>query len=434
MNQLLMLTTYGVKNIEKPITLEFANSTIENGIKKVNNVKGIFGYNGVGKSALISSVDFYKSIVCGNNYLLQHDVQECLNKLINYKQQEFFFSIVFALTKNSVIRHSIKLNRNNITSNFVITEEKVDVSVGRTLNGDYKTLIEKHNQEISFGKNDNSGPFSFQKKSDLDYTSIVQDYFIQILDKNVRLGELNDFQKNLVILYLFADSIDVFMLDSDKHETYHFDKSCYHGLLKHAEELKEVGENNWIDHYSDEDIIPKDKLPMYEKDNIKLQKFLKLFKPEIKQIKLKKSIEGNVLHIRKIFAYDDYEVEMEFESSGIKQLVKLFSYLSRCALGNIVFIDDIDINMNTVYLEKLISFYRKYGKGQLIFTSHNIEAMEALKAQAKAIVILGVENSVDTWIGKGNISPINHYLKGNFPNSPMNIEDFDFINVFSKSE
>ena len=62
MNRLLQLSTYGI-NIENPITLEFANLTIKTGLYKINNVKGIFGYNGAGKTALIKSVDFYKSIV-----------------------------------------------------------------------------------------------------------------------------------------------------------------------------------------------------------------------------------------------------------------------------------------------------------------------------------------------------------------------------------
>ena len=111
-------------------------------------------------------------------------------------------------------------------------------------------------------------------------------------------------------------------------------------------------------------------------------------------------------------------------------MVKLFSFLSKCANGHIVFIDEIDSNINAVYFEKLISFFKNYGQGQLIFTTHNIEAMKALKNQSRSIVVLGVDNKLDTWIGKGNKSPISDYITGSFPNSPMNVEDFDFINIF----
>ena len=43
-------------------------------------------------------------------------------------------------------------------------------------------------------------------------------------------------------------------------------------------------------------------------------------------------------------------------------------------------------------------------------------------------------NVLDTWVSKGNKSPINDYINGDFPNSPMNIEDFDFINIFMGDE
>ena len=82
----------------------------------------------------------------------------------------------------------------------------------------------------------------------------------------------------------------------------------------------------------------------------------------------------------------------------------------------------------------MVSFFKNYGKGQLIFTTHNLDAMKALKDQSKSIEVLGVDNKIDTWVGKGNKSPINDYINGNFPNSPMNVEDFDFINIFLGGE
>ena len=102
-----------------------------------------------------------------------------------------------------------------------------------------------------------------------------------------------------------------------------------------------------------------------------------------------------------------------------------------CSRGRITFIDEIDANINAVYFEKLISYFKNYGEGQLIFTTHNLEAMKALKSQKKAIVVLGVDGQLDTWIKEGKRSPISDYISGYFPNSPMNIDDFDFISVFA---
>ena len=40
--------------------------------------------------------------------------------------------------------------------------------------------------------------------------------------------------------------------------------------------------------------------------------------------------------------YDDYKVHAEFESTGIKKLIRLFTYLQKMVRGEIVFIDEFD--------------------------------------------------------------------------------------------
>ena len=108
----------------------------------------------------------------------------------------------------------------------------------------------------------------------------------------------------------------------------------------------------------------------------------------------------------------------------------MFDYLSYSVDGVAVFIDEIDANINTAYIKTLISFIINNAKGQLVFTSHNLGTMNVLKHKSKSILILGNNNQLDVWTMKGNRSPVNDYLNGNILNSPMNLEDFDFINIF----
>ena len=152
MKKLLQFSTYGIKNIENIITLDFANQTIEKGIRKTNNVKGIFGYNVAGKSALITSVDFYNKIVCNPNYLVQNDTKDNLSKLVNYIRNEFYISALFEFDKGVVIKHTIKLVKGEIISDFVISEECISMSMGRTLNDKFKPIIEKRENGIYIDK------------------------------------------------------------------------------------------------------------------------------------------------------------------------------------------------------------------------------------------------------------------------------------------
>ena len=438
MKKILQFSTYGIKNIEKMITIDFANQTIEKGISKINNVKGIFGYNGAGKSALITSVDFYNKIVCNPNYLLQNDTKDSLNKLVNYVKNEFFISVLFEYDKGIVIKHIIKLIKDDILSDFIISEESISLSIGRTLNDKFKQVIEKREKELYIGETfKNASSYNYDcSLNDLKYNSIVQFMMQKIIDRDKEEGQDNAFsvlEKIIISLYSSVNSILVYMQDSDKHNNYKIDNNLIKELINKVKEIN-VDLTDSFDIYTSDAMVSKKEYKKYEAENKKLERFIKYFKPDLKEIKLIPSENRNVYNVRKLFVYENYRVEFEFESSGIKQLVKLYSYLEKCASGRIVFIDEIDTNINAVYFEKLVSFFKNYGKGQLIFTTHNIEAMKALKNQSRSIVVLGVDNKLDTWVGKGNKSPINDYINGEFPNSPMNIEDFDFINIFIGDE
>lgn len=430
MNKLLQFSTYGIKNIEELITIDLANQTIENGIQKINNVKGIFGYNGAGKSALMSSINYYNKIVCVPNYLMQIETKENLNKLINYIKKEFYISMIFEFAKNIVIKHSIKLSLDSVMNDYVISEENVSLSSGRTLNDKYKVVFEKKENEIIVDEKLKGDDYDYVFNQDLKYNSIVQIALQKIIEKKRDDNSPMSLFENLVLkIYSCINNIDVYLQDSDLHRNYKVDKKVINDLIAQTEELKQKKEN-WIDVYTSDAIISKENYNIYKKENGKLEKFIRYFKPELVRIELIPFEDGSVYHVRKLFVYKDYNVELEFESSGIKQLVTLFSYLEKCAKGKTVFIDEIDTNINAVYFEKMVSFFKNYGKGQLIFTTHNIEAMKALKDQSRSIVVLGVDNKIDTWVGKGNKSPINDYINGDFPHSPMNVEDFDFINIF----
>ena len=54
--------------------------------------------------------------------------------------------------------------------------------------------------------------------------------------------------------------------------------------------------------------------------------------------------------------YNDYKIYAEFESTGIKKLIKLFAYLNEMVEGSIVFIDEFDANIHDVYLCALLEY------------------------------------------------------------------------------
>ena len=97
--------------------------------------------------------------------------------------------------------------------------------------------------------------------------------------------------------------------------------------------------------------------------------------------------------------------------------------------GKIVFIDEMDSNINDIYLCKLVEFFVQYGEGQLCFTTHNTSPMAILKECKNSIDFLSSDNRIISWKRNGNFSPEKLYRNGMIEYLPFNIEAEDFIGI-----
>jgi AAA15 family ATPase/GTPase len=127
--------------------------------------------------------------------------------------------------------------------------------------------------------------------------------------------------------------------------------------------------------------------------------------------------------------YGDYRVHIGFESTGIKRLIRIFDYLTLAMDGKIVFIDEMDSNINDVYLCKIVEFFKLYGKGQLCFTTHSTSPMEVLKDSKNSIDFLSSDSRIVPWKKNGNYTPESLYRRGMIEYLPFNIEAEDFLGI-----
>lgn len=163
--------------------------------------------------------------------------------------------------------------------------------------------------------------------------------------------------------------------------------------------------------------------------------FIKLFKPDINEITLKttlveKKADTTLYAVNQMIHYHDHAIDLEYESFGIKKLIRLYSAIKHVTNGGILVIDELDSHINDVYLVKLISYISRHAKGQLIFTTHNISPMEILKTKKMAIDFMSSSSTVSTWTQQGNYSPSRVYQNGLIRGLPFNIDEEDFARVF----
>ena len=83
------------------------------------------------------------------------------------------------------------------------------------------------------------------------------------------------------------------------------------------------------------------------------------------------------------------------------------------------------------YLEKLIRFLNDYGKGQLLFTAHSLEAMKALADHGKSIYFLSPSNKIYAWKKNAHYKPYILYPEGMIGDIDFDVETFDLVEAFS---
>jgi energy-coupling factor transporter ATP-binding protein EcfA2 len=447
--KLLKLTVCGIKNIESPITLDLYDHTDYNHIDfEGNNIRAIYGSNGSGKSALISSVNEARLFMTQANYL-SSKTPDYFDNLINKKTHSFHFGWTFATLEGkgpktrATYEYGLDVKKSEFGS-YVIANEKLAQIEGNIARGERRVLFETKQGEIVDlfieEEEEKVGNFLRKKTQNLltkqTLISMIPGLLAEYSSHPGSFigGSLMEGVMNTLVLAL---TLGVFLDQSDLHESApSFLKwSSKKWTERSGEELKEL----LIEQFASpkkgpETVIPYDQFEAYRERIDRLTSFLQLFKPELQKIDIDKKDNGSAFLCTNTLRYRDYSVSEEYESTGIKKLISLFRLFQELDHGGIVFIDELDANISGVYLEKFIEYVSKYAKGQLVFTAHSMDPMKYLYQESKSIYFLGEQNVFVPWIKDGNYRPYTLYPEGMIEGSPFNVEPFDFLHVFGEKK
>lgn len=414
---MLSFKVNGIKNIEKEIEINFYNKTLKRFNPCGSNVKGIFGPNGIGKTSIIKGMDILRKISLNDNYLTNDFNIIILDKIINKKIEKAKLEVEFLVIKNKKkyrYIHSITIARTSTKEIKILVEkiEKKDPNTDQIL---WQILIENGIiKNDSIHKSDLKAQIIDVTKNLLEKRSVVNIIKSSLLEST-----------DLENIYYFYKKLYIKLDRGDSHFTY----ALLDNILK-APMKDEVPFNNSIGNY--DMTIPKNSLEVFEDYLRRITKFLKIFKPNLKNIEYEKKEDEEYYYINILFVYNDYKVDYEFESMGIKNLFSLFTYFRALSDDEVVVIDEIDTSIHDIYLNKLIEFFAVDGKGQLVFTAHNITLLQTLKKYKHSIDFINENMEVVSWIKNGNSTPFKSYKDGYIKGLPFNIKEYDFLEIFSQ--
>ena len=440
----------GIKTIDETVSLSFYKKTFQKNIDTQQyNVKGIYGMNGSGKTGIVASIDILKNLLSNAEYLSNPIVQRHLDATINKHTEKLSIEADFLLNIKApltLFRYSISLSKNS-NGKYTISHEQLSTKKAFSKADDFETVFTVDDGILTFISKRSSSTFThllIEKTLNLLSSCSMTSLFIEKIFNTIDTFEKkydNSLFWGLCSLFMLGRKIHVYLDQSDDHKDY---------LLRNSFENSNIAENHKFDELMDKildmDVENLDTIEIYNNYVYKndfdlfcetvnnLSEFLRIFKSDLQSIEIEKKDNKEFYVCNLIMVYETYKIHAEFESTGIKKLIKLYAYLNEMVQGGIVFIDEFDSNLHDVYLCALLEYLMEYGEGQLCFTTHNVGPMDILKKNKKSIDFLSVDHKIYPWTSNGNYSPSKLYRNGMIEGSPFNVDSIDFIKAFHIDE
>ena len=430
----------GIKALSNEVALSFYKKTLRKPFDfSEYNIKGIYGMNGSGKTAIISSVSILRSILLFDSYLTNDMIQYELQNIINHSSNKLEIEVVYLLNSEKnpkLIKYSIVLGK-AVDDNFIIEKESL-FSKTATSDRAFNQLLDIENGKIIhiISTNDKLEKEFRDKSNNL---LLKSSFGSLLLPKMLNNHNTDQLLKDEVFscglsLFLFGYSLSVYTENEDDHNDFYIRKYIMKTSVD-GQVFRELNKGSfqfdgWV--LSQSNLVNINSYKQFEREVDRLCMFLKIFKSDLLDIGIDKVVVKDNYQCRLIMKYKNYQIDSEFESTGIKKLIKTFYYIDRMCKGGIVFIDEFDSNLHDVYLCALLEYLASYGKGQLCFTSHNIGPMRVLKSKKNSIDFLSNDQTIHSWKKSGNYSPATLYRNGMIEGSPFNVDSIDFICVFGE--
>lgn len=439
---LLNISVSGIKCIKEKVRLDFYKKTVDKNFNPEKyRVKAIYGENGSGKSALITAVQIFQDLVLDDNYLNESKTQGFLDEMINKTTKIFQFECEFLIGDDNVklvYRYTVRIGKSK-SGLYEIQYENLKWKRGNYANNKYRDVFESKNGELLYVYCTEQEAEQVEKKT-ANLLSTHTFLYLYIKNLNVKAmvqqkTDVNDLFIHTVSCVTLAIALQVYIAEEDQHELYFIQKKLKESSSDQQVFMEKLfGYNNSLNMMFgvSERFVDKEYFESYREKVSRLTQFIKIFKPNLVSIDIDAKENGNQYVCDLNLNYGDYLINKEFESTGIKKLIRLFDCFMSASTGGIVFVDEMDSNLNDVYLCKLIEYFMYYGKGQLCFTTHNLDPMSVLKENKNSIDFLSSDNHLIPWTSRGNATPENCYRNGMIEDLPFNIEAADFVGILGE--
>lgn len=369
-----------------------------------SDIVGLYGQNGSGKTALVEALDIMKFVLTGN--VIPYQIFEGLfNKDVAAEITGYFF--IFEQDHKYNLEYTISLVVDDKNKRIVIQKESVK----------YKTFSKSWCKERSFSiSNPYNGIDDILTDKKVEVISESQAFVKEIaLFKSIQQLAISCAQKNISLFFnpssqnyfkdkLNSESNEELTIASIMGSIFKFAYSDMHVIR--VNQLGTINSNAPVIplnmRLSTESAVIMGCLPLFtngqgevpeavypilkrtvEAVNIALRSLIPNIRIEMEDKNVIEKEDGKYIVLDVFSKRLDKRFSIKYESEGIKRIISLLHYLiSVYNYSNVcLIVDELDSGIFEYLLGELLGFLKKEMKGQLIFTSHNLRAMEKLDTQ-----------------------------------------------------
>ncbi len=410
----------------------------------ISNILGIYGQNGSGKTSVINALHLFRMVISGQ------PLNPNFCNFISCDAKSAGISLEFRLTDKTEVYRVIykfelrKTYKKGAFSQDLSTEYdkilELNQSEGASIEDDKDITVEVFREKLTYSKWDEN---QWRKSITIvDYDMDDNDYTFRPIrnykdaanstDKKVRFGIakglsqenstsfifnpktfsllLTSFAKTnpenskiMAILRNFA-IFNLFVIQNDELGAITSNKMIPISFMlenKKANKRGSIGLNLF-----EVSVIDMDKFEtvnkILEQINVVLNTLVPKLNIEIKNYgkeTLKNSKEA--FKVELLSVKNGRKIPLKYESEGIKKIISILSVLIGMYNNEniLVAIDELDAGIFEYLLGEILEILSKSAKGQLIFTSHNLRALEKLN---KDLVVFTTTNENNRYISLNN--------------------------------
>ena len=382
--RILEIRLRNYKNISKGSMKVGDISSVENGLA---DIRGIYGQNGSGKTAIISAVGLIKRLFMGqalpediSEYIMYGEDELEVELLFYVKNDSKEYKVEYNLVvekkdkdsyiKKESLRYWDRVNTEdkwNTVKSLMINEYNNNDLIPQNRNSQVTEMYKEKNDFIVYKK------IKFNEKRSLFFS----DEFVDLVNRNLENDDIGIEYEVLDILkfYLYfdlfvIDNSDIALSDANILLPINIkNRSGSSGVLP-------VGLKNPV--YLPRTAID-DMKSFFNSSNKVLNEIIPGLTIEVREIgaQISETGEEEVL-VELLSSKNGVKIPIRYESDGIKKIVAVIHLLIAMFNNNYitVLIDELDSGIFEYLLGEILEILESRGKGQLIFTSHNLRPLE----------------------------------------------------------